>query len=232
MGGVFNVVNLHLYHYAGNNPVKYVDPDGREQTDLQKWLTDRLSEISGSTTGKKFLQENISIVIQRSRFDNGANGMYFRSTLHVMFDGIALNSIPVQSTVDHPDYIADTSLGWTLDAGTYEGTLLARSGTYKNAIHLVGNNAKEEDFFLIHPNAYTVAGATTEYSTERPYSGGCQISHLSDFNEVRDILKSLGFKYSGVIHNNPDGDTIKVKILAPPSVPSVSPRGQKVLEAL
>jgi hypothetical protein len=29
MGGVFNIVNLHLYHYAGNNPVKYVDPDGK-----------------------------------------------------------------------------------------------------------------------------------------------------------------------------------------------------------
>jgi RHS repeat-associated protein len=29
MGGVFNIVNLHTYHYAGNNPVKYVDPDGR-----------------------------------------------------------------------------------------------------------------------------------------------------------------------------------------------------------
>jgi RHS repeat-associated protein len=28
MGGVFNYVNLHVYHYAGNNPVKYVDPDG------------------------------------------------------------------------------------------------------------------------------------------------------------------------------------------------------------
>ena len=29
MGGVLNTVNLQVYHYAGNNPVKYVDPDGR-----------------------------------------------------------------------------------------------------------------------------------------------------------------------------------------------------------
>jgi hypothetical protein len=32
MGGVFNYVNLHVYHYAGNNPVKYVDPDGNSAT--------------------------------------------------------------------------------------------------------------------------------------------------------------------------------------------------------
>jgi RHS repeat-associated protein len=30
MGGVFNYVNLHVYHYAGNNPVKLTDPDGRD----------------------------------------------------------------------------------------------------------------------------------------------------------------------------------------------------------
>ena len=33
MGGVFNCVNLHAYHYAGNNPVKLVDPDGRAPGD-------------------------------------------------------------------------------------------------------------------------------------------------------------------------------------------------------
>lgn len=32
MGGVFNTVNLHLKHYAANNPIKYVDPAGRAIT--------------------------------------------------------------------------------------------------------------------------------------------------------------------------------------------------------
>jgi len=33
MGGVFNSVNLNLYHYSGCNPVLYVDPDGRYQVE-------------------------------------------------------------------------------------------------------------------------------------------------------------------------------------------------------
>ena len=43
MGGVYNSVNLNLYHYAGNNPIKYSDPNGKwgksiHYTQTMEWL--------------------------------------------------------------------------------------------------------------------------------------------------------------------------------------------------
>ncbi|MCF0242845.1 MAG: RHS repeat-associated core domain-containing protein, partial [Treponema sp.] len=44
MGGLFNTVNGNLYHYAGNNPVKYLDPDGRFSEDLQNAFDNHMNE--------------------------------------------------------------------------------------------------------------------------------------------------------------------------------------------
>ena len=47
MGGIYNTVNLHVYHYAGNNPVKYTDPDGDKILDVSTTL---FQESGGNTT--------------------------------------------------------------------------------------------------------------------------------------------------------------------------------------
>jgi hypothetical protein len=51
MGGVFNTVNLHLYHYAGNNPVKYTDPDGRSIDNLNDLVYRPWRDSSRVVTG-------------------------------------------------------------------------------------------------------------------------------------------------------------------------------------
>jgi hypothetical protein len=47
MGGVFNYVNLHVYHYAGNNPVKYTDPNG-EFFGIDDLILSLIGNISGA----------------------------------------------------------------------------------------------------------------------------------------------------------------------------------------
>jgi RHS repeat-associated protein len=66
MGGVFNYVNLHVYHYAGNNPVKYVDPDGEKINELseKQWNTVK-QDIND-------VVNNLNIIIQElTDFESG-----------------------------------------------------------------------------------------------------------------------------------------------------------------
>ncbi len=209
------------YAYCPGDPVNYVDVNGLEQTPEQKWFVNEIVEgVKSGRLDAEDVKAHTEIAIERSDLDDGENGHYFQSREIVLVYGTPVNSIPVQSTADYTSYV-ERGDGRTIPPGTYEGVLSSVSPTYENSICLSGMDVKAEERMLLHPNCKTKLGETEEYfNGTRPYSGGCQISHLSDFNEVTKILESLGFVYN-------DTEKITVSIFDSPKNYSASQNIEK-----
>ena len=112
-GGIYNTVNLSVYHYGGNNPVKYVDPDGRANTlsitpsDVELFLEETKQSLSSIPTPAIVCVGIASGLIIANELSGGA-----------VFEGIA----------DGINFIADK----TIEAGKWIGEKGKEFGTWLN----------------------------------------------------------------------------------------------------
>ena len=183
------------YGYVVNDPLNMIDPVGLSEV----YASDVTGRPIVAHTGRD-LKGETSIVIQRDSQEG-----YYNDTLKVNVGDQTLLQVPVQSEADieEPE-LTERYKGSTLPPGEYEGTLLPRSYSYSTPIRLIDN-------YLIHPDQYTTPEKRAKVKNpgpwSRPYSAGCQICELKDFDKVKQELQGLGFRYNG-------SDTIPIKIKA------------------
>ena len=172
MGGVFNVVNLHLYHYAGNNPIKYEDPDGRvvDEITSQYHMTDYGGyTIPGSGIAVNFggcaitLDANVcysagdtaatpaTIVQDASNFDASGNLLWSNP----LPDGISIQRVTSPLTVQKFNEYQDSETHY------YIGIMVQYKGTPASpstSPHWVGATSVYTDsagtnYFVISPTS-------------------------------------------------------------------------------
>jgi hypothetical protein len=139
MGGVFNLVNMQMYHYAGNNPLKYTDPDGRIVITIG---------ISGAASLLGGVQGSTGIAIGFSWKEGFSIGLYASGGTKVSSvpepsanAGVTIGVTPKTETVKD---IEGSSFGGGVGINAYKGISLDRTtddrgnGTYSLSANVRG----------------------------------------------------------------------------------------------
>ncbi|EMB39717.1 RHS repeat-associated core domain-containing protein [Treponema denticola ATCC 33520] len=194
MGGVFNVVNLHVYHYAGNNPVKYTDPDGRVSCG-----TEVILRIDG------YLDKNNAFGMAKILYQYSKNpsegALSSIATAGVGFFGVApaiassLVSLVLALSNDKKNQIND--LAFSIMTAVSEYGDLLDSGEY--SIHVSGTMTTKNTIEFFRRKDEQLSNITT-FSSDLNFTlvdkDGKEIKHLGKYTADPSAIKELLDKYS------------------------------------
>ena len=194
MGGVFNVVNLHVYHYAGNNPVKYTDPDGRVSCG-----TEVILRIDG------YLDKNNAFGMAKILYQYSKNpsegALSSIATAGVGFLGVApaiassLVSLVLALSNDKKNQIND--LAFSIMTAVSEYGDLLDSGEY--SIHVSGTMTTKNTIEFFRRKDEQLSNITT-FSSDLNFTlvdkDGKEIKHLGKYTADPSAIKELLDKYS------------------------------------
>jgi RHS repeat-associated protein len=196
MGGVFNLVNLHLYHYAGNNPVKYIDPDGKAPRSSISFFFNPFQSNYDENPIKQFgnagwqLLGILNLFIPQSTFDN--RGM---ATASVSAGRAGILTSLVQNTK-----IAITSIG------LFMSLAVPRDPSFrKNLADRTGNNPDNYD---AHHN---LPVKLHEYFTKAKINyQNSKFGSWVERNMHQGMNKEFQSDWEAFAEQNPDSSPIKI----------------------
>lgn len=187
-------VNLHCYHYAGNNPVKYTDPDGRFDWEIQLfefWTEETLN--GNPPTQKQILNDIINCSnqqfsytfekIQQDLTKGIVAGMRFISEYgdEISFICYATGNVQLAIIVDGISFVCDASLA------IYD---------YQNSDKTKKDKIKLSVDISTTITSTFASGKVGEYAAKRFYKFG-----QKDFNDkISNMLSTIiGAKFDDIV---------------------------------
>jgi len=204
MGGVFNYVNLHVYHYAGNNPVGYVDPDGNELLSRRRLNNEEklmIKEVLGENVGRVISALNIYVSVY-SNLPSGRSISLPDGSVLLDYDvgnttGSAYNRSVFMHEIFHQfQYYERPFTTWTSLEEEQIGFFFFRIDPYSCGSYLsvdLSTINKLDDIFTYEGRAQLVEEFTFFYFQ---YKNTGRLNNDTEMNAMREqarILKNQGF---------------------------------------